>query len=107
MRHLFTLYCMLLLLWPAHAQTYKSVEIKDTPFEMKAIPEYVYPDNYFSIRQYGAKADGKTWCTKAIEKAIRACHKAGGGHVIVPQGDWLTGPIHLMDNIDLHLEEGA
>ena len=107
MRHLFTLYCMLLLLWPAHAQKYKSVEIKDTPFEMKAIPEYVYPDNYFSIRQYGAKADGKTWCTKAIEKAIRACHKAGGGHVIVPQGDWLTGPIHLMDNIDLHLEEGA
>ena len=89
------------------AQEYEAIEIADVPFEMNPIHEYVYPNRDFNISKYGAKADGKTMNTKAIAKAIRACNKAGGGHVVVPAGEWLTGPIHLMDNVDLHLEEGA
>ncbi len=88
-------------------QEYKTIEIPDAPFDMHPIHEFVYPNRNFDIRKYGAKADGKKVNTQAIAKAIKACHKAGGGHVIVPAGDWITGPIHLMDNVDLHLEEGA
>ena len=108
MRHLILLTTLMTLFTAGMAQQqYKTVDVGETPFAMEAIREYVYPDRDFSIRKYGAKADGKTLCTQAIAKAIKACNKAGGGHVIVPAGDWLTGAIHLMDNVDLHLEEGA
>ena len=45
--------------------------------------------------------------TTALAQAILACHQAGGGRVIVPQGIYYSGPIHLLDNVNLHLEEGA
>ncbi len=92
----------------ANAQQYKYVEIGEkAPFEMAAIKEFIYPERTFDIRKYGAKADGKTLCSKAINKAISACSKSGGGHVVVPAGEWLTGAVHLQSNVDLHLEEGA
>src|SRR3954462_11968633 len=67
----------------------------------------VFPDRSFPITGYGAKNDGKTDNTAAIKKAIEACTAAGGGHVIVPAGSFLTGAIHLKSNVDLHLEKGA
>jgi unsaturated rhamnogalacturonyl hydrolase len=45
--------------------------------------------------------------TEAIHRTIQAANKAGGGRVLIPSGRWLTGPIHLMSNINLHLEKGA
>jgi polygalacturonase len=42
-----------------------------------------------------------------INKAIEACHRAGGGRVIVPKGDHLTGPIRLQSHVELHLDSGA
>lgn len=66
-----------------------------------------FPDNTFNIIDYGALADGTTKNTLAIKKAIEACYKAGGGKVIIPSGKFLTGPIVLKSNINLHLEEGA
>ena len=65
------------------------------------------PDRKFPITGYGAKNDGKTDNTAAIGQAIDACTAAGGGHVIVPKGTFLTGAIHLKSNVDLHLEPGA
>lgn len=59
------------------------------------------------ITKYGAKAGGKKLNTKAIAKAITACHLVGGGRVVIPKGEWLTGPIHLKSNINLYMEEGA
>ena len=38
---------------------------------------------------------------------FRSCAKAGGGHVVVPAGNWQTGPIEMKSNIDLHVEKGA
>ena len=61
----------------------------------------------FSIVEYGAVGDGKTKNTDAFARAIAACGVAGGGRIIVPPGTWLTGPIELKSNIDLHLETGA
>jgi polygalacturonase len=66
-----------------------------------------FPERNFLITDYGAIADGKTLCTQAIARAIGACSKAGGGHVVVTKGEFLTGAIHLESNVDLHLSEGA
>ena len=66
-----------------------------------------FPDRSFPITGYGAKNDGKTDNTAAIKKAIDACAAAGGGHVVVPAGSFLTGAVYLKSNVDLHLEKGA
>ena len=66
-----------------------------------------FPTHDFPITEFGAKPDGKTDCTQAIRKAIDACHKAGGGRVVVPAGEFLTGPIHLQSNVELYLARGA
>lgn len=66
-----------------------------------------FPDRDFVITAYGAEAGGSTDCTAAITDAINACASAGGGRVVIPQGKYLTGPIHLKSNVNLHLENGA
>lgn len=60
-----------------------------------------------SIIKHGAVADGNTLNTKSINAAIDAMHKKGGGVVLIPAGLWLTGPIVLKSNINLHLANGA
>jgi polygalacturonase len=60
-----------------------------------------------SIKKFGAIADGNFLNTKAINDAIMALHKKGGGVVLVPAGLWLTGPVVLKSNINLHLANGA
>lgn len=79
------------------------------PFEMPDLKRPRFPDNTFNIKDFGAKERGgeKVKCTEAIHRAIDAAEKAGGGKVLIPAGNWLTGPIHLKSNINLHVEEGA
>src|SRR6266852_3184812 len=64
-----------------------------------------FPSRDFVITKFGA-LDGAD-VSEAIAKAIDACARAGGGHVIVPKGDYITGPIHLKSHVDLHIEAGA
>jgi len=66
-----------------------------------------FPARDFVITNYGAVAGGQADCTAAIAKAIDACAGSGGGRVVIPAGDFLTGPIHLKSNVDLHLETNA
>ncbi len=61
----------------------------------------------YSILKFGAKAGGQTDCRVAINKAIDACSKAGGGRVVVPAGEFLTGAIRLKSNVNLHVSKGA
>lgn len=71
-------------------------------------PEKVrIPDYTVNILDFGAVADGTVLNTEAFEKAVAALNKQGGGHLVVPQGLYLTGPIVLKDCMDLHLERGA
>ena len=77
------------------------------PFRMTEVQAPVIPANQVSLSDYGAKGDGLALCTEAFQKAIADLSGRGGGHLNVPQGVWLTGPIKLQSNIDLHLENGA
>ena len=66
-----------------------------------------FPQRDFEITRYGATGDGAKDCTYAIAQAIAACNQAGGGRVVVPAGVFMTGPIHLKSNVDLHVASGA
>ena len=67
----------------------------------------VFPDKEFDITSYGAVGDGTTDCTEAINNAVNECSIKGGGKVIVPEGTFLTGAIHLKSNVNLYISEGA
>src|SRR5512136_2656639 len=67
----------------------------------------VFPARDFRITDYGAVGDGVTDASGALKTAIEACHRAGGGRVIVPPGEFLTGPIRLLSNVNLHISAGA
>ena len=78
-------------------------EWSQVPVILQRIVAPQFPARDFVITDYGAVADGKTDCTAAISNAIADCVKAGGGHVVIPAGEFLTGAIHLKSNVDLHL----
>lgn len=62
----------------------------------------------YNVRDFGAVGDGQTNDAAAIQKAIDACNTAGGGRVLIPSGyHFLSGPIQLKSNIDLHVAANA
>lgn len=61
----------------------------------------------FNVREFGALGDGVTLDTVALNRAVQACHTAGGGTVVVPAGVYLTGTIELLSGTTLRLEAGA
>ena len=61
----------------------------------------------YNVRDYGAKGDGTTLDSPAINAAIEAAAKDGGGQVLLPAGTYLSGSIRLKSNIDLHLSAGC
>lgn len=106
MKSILSFFVFVFVFVPASAQ-YRETIITDAPFPMQPIKEYIFPEREFPITKYGAKSDGKTLCTKAFQKAMAACSKAGGGYVVVPAGKWITGAIHFRSNCNLRLDEGA
>lgn len=101
-----TTFVLLAISLASSAQSYKTVQV-DAPFRLEPIKEFIYPPRDFSITDYGAIQDSATNNAEAIAKAIAACNEAGGGRVVIPEGTWLTGPIHLKSNVNLHLAENA
>ncbi len=100
---------LLLLVWACSGS--KSEKVEDPWDQLPGIMEQIqapeFPDKTFPITDFGAIADGKTDASEAIQKAIEACSMAGGGKVVVPEGEFSTGPIHLKSNINLHMEKGS
>lgn len=70
-------------------------------------PLPVIPTNTFLVTKFGAVGDGKTMNTAAIQKTVDAASAAGGGIVLVPEGNFLTGPFTLASQINLQLAKGA
>jgi polygalacturonase len=66
------------------------------------LPKYI-----FDVREFGARGDGKTINTQAIQAAVDACAKAGGGKVVVPAGKFLSGPIMLKSNMEFEVVAGG
>lgn len=85
-----------------------SLQAESKPsFVMPKISEPKIPRRSVDITQFGAVPDGKAINTLAISNAIASVVAKGGGRVIIPAGMWLTGPVGLKSDIELHLEEGA
>ncbi|MHC0446983.1 glycoside hydrolase family 28 protein [Flavobacterium sp. 3-218] len=86
----------------ASYDTYANVE-----FKMPKVNEPVIPANVVNLKDFGAMNGGYVLNTKAFADAIEALSKKGGGKLIIPPGIWLTGPIILKSNIELHAQTGA
>ena len=94
----FLLACLALNIWClSSAQTIKKPVIQATQFRK---------DSFF-ITNFGARSDASFLNTKAINAAIVHCSSRGGGIVVVPAGFWLTGPLELKSNVNLHLKANA
>lgn len=78
------------------------------PFDMPAI---TIPDfskcARFTITAFGAVKGDKEKNAAAIAAAITSANEAGGGTVVIPEGEWLTKALHFKSNVNLHLEKGA
>jgi polygalacturonase len=93
---------------PVNAQdSDKSDVYEGLEFDMPRIQEPVIPDNTVWITDFGAVNGGHVINTEAFAKAIEAVTKKGGGKVVIPPGIWLTGPISLKSNLELHAMQGA
>lgn len=85
---------------------------KDPWFKADQIVEQIQlpaiPERKFKLSEFGGTGDGIFDNKPAFDKAIQACHEAGGGVILVKPGSYLVnGPLHLKSNINLHLEKGA
>jgi hypothetical protein len=61
----------------------------------------------YDVRDFGARPDGRTLCTRAIHEAIDKCVERGGGTVYLPPGDFLSGTIFLKSGVTLRLDAGC
>lgn len=95
----------------AYERTRIQVEVEkalqDLPFNRFPIELPQFAERVWDIRDFGAVGDGLTLCTDAINRAIAQCSANGGGKVLIPPGLWLTGPIVMHSNVNLHLAAGA
>jgi DNA sulfur modification protein DndE len=87
------------LLRSAHKEKYA--------FELPKVYEPHFKKDTFNIVSFGAVKDGITLNTYAINTAIIAANKVGGGIVYIPAGLWLTGPIVLLNNVEINTARGA
>jgi len=74
---------------------------------LPVIQQVKFKNDTVSIATFGAKGDGITLNTVNINKAISSVSQKGGGVVLIPSGLWLTGPIELKSNVNLHLKRNA
>jgi polygalacturonase len=76
-------------------------------FSLFLLAQTMLAGGVYNVRDYGAKGDGKTLDSPAINAAIEAAVSNGGGQVLLPAGTYLSGSIRLKSNIDLHLSAGC
>jgi polygalacturonase len=105
MKHFLILTAVFGTLLGGRAEVTHGAEVASEQAILAAITWPVFPDREVLITAHGAVAGGDA--SVAIAAAIAACHAAGGGRVVVPAGEWITGPVRLLSNVELHLHAGA
>ena len=90
----------------AQAQDYTTY-YQNLPVALQQVTAPVIPANSITLTEVGGVGDGVALNTEAFQKGISKLSKQGGGRLVVPAGVWLTGPIMLKDNIELHLDKNA
>ncbi|MEB2777781.1 glycoside hydrolase family 28 protein [Algoriphagus sp. D3-2-R+10] len=98
---------MIVFAMPSFAQQTLESMYEGIEFDMPKVKETDFPDFEKSIIEYGAVGNGIIKNSEAFKAAIEEVSSKGGGKVLVPRGVWLTGPITLLSNVNLHLEDGA
>ncbi|MDE5733843.1 MAG: glycoside hydrolase family 88 protein [Duncaniella sp.] len=106
------IYTVLMALWLAGSAAFASTPQEAWETVYPAIEARIkapqFRDKDYNILSYGKRSKTKGYLyTELINKTIDLCSKEGGGRVVIPKGEWLTGPITLKDNVNLHLMEGA
>ncbi len=76
-------------------------------FSQPVVQQTSFKKDSFYITKFGARNDGLYLNTISINNAIDECSKKGGGVVVIPPGLWLTGPLVLKSNVNLHLQKNA
>jgi polygalacturonase len=79
----------------------------EVPRILARIKPPVFPARDFDVTKYGAVGNNVNDNTDAFRDAITACSRAGGGRVVVPKGEFLTGAIRLQSSVNLHVSDGA
>jgi len=80
----------------------------EVPGIIASIQQPVIPDALYNITDFGAIPDNDSDILPALNAAISLANTNGGGKIVIEQGTWYCkGPIHLLSNIELHLEEGS
>ncbi len=92
--------CILVMALSSYAQNYSWDNLPTAQLP-------TFKKDTFNILSYGAVEGGRKLNTKSINAAIDACSAKGGGVVLIPKGEWLTGPVILKSNVNLHLDLGA
>ena len=77
------------------------------PCAVEEVQPIVFPDYTVSLADFGGVGDGMTDNTEAFAKALSHLKQQGGGHLLIPDGRWLTGPVKMVSNVDLHLADNA
>ena len=80
---------------------------KNLPVALQQPATVHIPDNTVRLTDFGAIGDGITLATDAFRQAFDKLEQMGGGRLIVPEGVWLTGPISMRSNTELHLDDNA
>jgi polygalacturonase len=111
-KKLVSVICVALIFGACTNETEKEVTDLDwvyegIEFDMPRVERPEFPDFEVSITEFGAVPGGQAMNTEAIRKAIDKVVENGGGKVVIPRGIWLTGPITLKSNVNLHAEQGA
>lgn len=110
--HIFVLLSFLSIILISCGVSQQKTVVNVNPWEsmeqiINSVKPPVFNKKRYLVTEYGSKADGVFDNTESFKKAIQACSNDGGGIVVVPGGKYYTGPIHLEDNVNFHLEEGA
>src|SRR2546421_669320 len=77
------------------------------PFQAAGGDDFPFSHSLYDVKEHGAKGDGLSSDTRAVQAAIDAAEQRGGGTVLFPPGNYRCGSLHVKSRVRLHLDHGA